>query len=59
MFDKGYITFMDNGSLLISKLLDESTRVLMNLHEDMKIKVNDQQSQYMTWHREYCFKDNV
>ncbi|WP_181410197.1 HNH endonuclease [Paenibacillus sp. tmac-D7] len=59
MFDKGYITFMDNGSMLISKLLDETTRVLMNLHEDMKIKVNDQQSQYMTWHREYCFKDNV
>lgn len=59
LFDKGYVTFTDTGSMIISKLLDKTTRDLMNLQEEMKIRVNDQQIKYIAWHRENCFKDNL
>jgi hypothetical protein len=56
LFDKGYISFSDNGSLLFSNQINEETRILMNLNNEMKIKLNNKQLQYLEWHRENCFK---
>lgn len=55
LFDKGYISFEDNGDILISASIDESTRLLFNINNKFKIKMNKKQLQYMQWHRENKF----
>ena len=56
LFDKGYISFDDDGTILISDSLDEATRVFLNINETMKISMNEDQKQYMKWHREHLFQ---
>ncbi|WHY65640.1 HNH endonuclease signature motif containing protein [Neobacillus sp. SuZ13] len=58
LFDKGYISFEDNGDILISASIDESTRLLFNINNKFKIKMNKKQLQYMQWHRENKFVKN-
>ncbi|MFJ8264774.1 HNH endonuclease [Peribacillus asahii] len=57
VFDKGYISFADDGLILISDSLDEATKVFLNINEIMNIRVNESQRQYMKWHRENLFKN--
>ncbi|MGG3801225.1 HNH endonuclease [Metabacillus fastidiosus] len=52
LFDKGYISFDDDGTILISLSLDEGTGLFMNVNESMKISMNESQREYMKWHRE-------
>lgn len=47
LFDKGYISFDDNGRILISDILNESTKVFLNVNETMNISMNESQEQYM------------
>jgi putative restriction endonuclease len=56
LFDKGYISFDDDGKILISDSLDEATKVFLNINEIMKIKMNEEQQIYMKWHRENIYK---
>jgi hypothetical protein len=55
LFDKGYISFDDDGTILISDILDEATRVFLNINETMKISMSESQRGYMKWHRENLF----
>ncbi|MED2793175.1 HNH endonuclease [Bacillus wiedmannii] len=56
LFDKGYISFEDDGAILISDCLDEATKVFLNISDKMKINMNKRQKQYMEWHRNDIFK---
>lgn len=56
LFDKGFICFDDEGAIVISASLDKATKVFLNINDDMKISLNDDQQQYMKWHREKLFK---
>jgi hypothetical protein len=56
LFDKGYISFEDDGIIMISDRLDEATKVFLNINESMNIRMNQSQQQYVKWHREYTFK---
>lgn len=56
LFDKGHISFDDNGTILISDRLDEATKVFLNINKNMKIRMNEGQREYMKWHRENIFK---
>ncbi|PHD44910.1 hypothetical protein COF67_25415 [Bacillus toyonensis] len=56
LFDKGYISFNDEGGVLISNSLDETTKVFLNMNETMNIRINENQWEYMKWHREKIFK---
>lgn len=58
LFDKGYISFDDDGTILISASLDEVTKVFLNINETMKIEMNEGQRHYIKWHREDIFKSN-
>lgn len=58
LFDKGYISFNGEGTVLISNSLDEVTKVFLNINENMKINMNESQQQYMNWHRSNVFKFN-
>ncbi|ASL64004.1 HNH endonuclease [Bacillus cereus] len=56
LFDKGYISFNEDGRILISESVDEATNVFLNINETMKIKMNNSQKKYIKWHREKIFK---
>ncbi|RKQ32304.1 HNH endonuclease [Oceanobacillus halophilus] len=56
LFDKGYVTFNDNGDILISSSIDEPTCILLNIHNQIKLKINKKQMEYMKWHRKVIFK---
>lgn len=56
LFDKNYISFDDDGHILISDMLSEENRILLNVHEDMRIKMTDEMTKYMAYHRENKYK---
>jgi len=55
VFDKGYITFDQNGLMMISSELTLETRALLNLNPERKVELSDKQSEYILWHRENIF----
>ncbi|PHE73322.1 restriction endonuclease [Bacillus wiedmannii] len=55
LFDKGYISFEDDGKILISDILNEATKVFLNVNKTMNIRMNEGQRKYMKWHRENLY----
>lgn len=55
LFDKGYITFYDDGLIMISDLIDESQLEMLNINKNIRITFNDSTRQYIKWHRENEF----
>ncbi len=53
LFDSGYISFNDNGMVIISNKLSESTISSMNLDHLKKLRITDDMKLYLKWHREY------
>ncbi|MDI6678271.1 HNH endonuclease [Bacillus wiedmannii] len=43
LFDKGYISFGDDGEILISISLDESLKIFLNIHDNLQIQMNEMQ----------------
>jgi putative restriction endonuclease len=56
LFDKGYISFDDEGSIIISESIENSLKVFLNINERMKVNLNEKQKPYMKWHREIRFR---
>lgn len=56
LFDRGYISFTDKGEILITRTLNELSKSLMNLSENMKIILKGNQNKYMRWHRRNLFE---
>lgn len=56
LFDKGYISFNDNGEILISDRLSDDTKRLLAISEEIKISISDENKIYLKWHRENIFK---
>lgn len=56
LFDKGYISFDEGGTILISNSLDGDTKIFLNIKETIKINMIESQRHYMKWHRENLFK---
>jgi len=58
LFDRGYISFADNGQLRLSKNLDKAT--LNKWHIPSRTNVgsfNKDQRRYLNYHRRYVFRD--
>lgn len=55
-FDKGYISFHQDGTLCISSKLGLETRALMNLVEGSKVELKEQSKKYMQWHQKNMFR---
>ena len=51
LFDKGYISFDDNGRILISDEMDKINQTFCNINSDMSVEVNDKQKDYLEYHR--------
>ena len=57
LFDRGFITFNDTGSIMISKQLKGVGYFnLLNIDTDSKIKMNRERIECMEWHRNNKFK---
>lgn len=52
LFDKGYISFDENGSIKISRLIDKYSYKMLNINENISIKINEEQNKYMEYHRQ-------
>ena len=50
-FDLGFISFSDNGEIIISEKLSEINRTFLNIHKGMKILVTDENCEYLKYHR--------
>ena len=57
LFDKGFISFDENGSLMVSDWLSpqNKNRIDFNYSPD-DLFLNDQRRKYLEYHREYVFK---
>lgn len=56
LFDNGYISFNDNGKILISKTINEKNKKLLNVSENMTIEMSSATKTYMIFHREKVYK---
>jgi hypothetical protein len=58
LFDKGFITFDENGEIIISEQIDEVTKVFLNIRDGVQIKVSKGQLKYLEWHKNHVFVRN-
>lgn len=57
LFDQGYISFNDDGSIIISKMLSKQDIQEFHLSEEIRIKqVTPKMKEYLNYHRENVFK---
>ncbi|WP_342570594.1 HNH endonuclease [Paenibacillus sp. FSL R5-0749] len=56
LLDKGLISFRDDGFILVSPLLEAHNKILMNVHEEMKVNLLERHKVYLEYHRERIFK---
>lgn len=54
-FDKGYITFNEEGEMLVSNELSGETKALLNLKEGQQITLSNGNVKYIEWHRKNIF----
>lgn len=55
LFDSGFITFDNDGSIIISNKLDSNNQIFMNVFDDMKIDMSEGNKKYMEYHRNNKF----
>ena len=58
LFDRGYISFDDEGKIIISKMITKRNQDLLNISESMKIQISGEMATFLKWHREK-YKDNL
>lgn len=59
LFDKFYISFDDDGNILLSDNVDESVYDKLKITGDIsKVTLNNENKKYMKWHREQFEKKN-
>lgn len=55
LFDKGYISFDDNGYIIFSRFIDKVDRRLLNMDNSLHlIKIEDEHKYYLKYHRDNC-----
>ncbi len=57
LFDGGWISFDDNGNILISDTLQQNDKIFMNVREDMKIVLTEKNKHYLKYHRANVYRD--
>ena len=56
LFDKGYISFSENGNILLSSNIAEEELLLMNVDKNFRLEVSDAMRKYLDYHRQSIFK---
>lgn len=58
LFDKGFISFKDDGSIMISEHLSEIDRIFTNVRSNMSIELTEGNRHYLQYHRANVYKSN-
>lgn len=56
LFDGGWITFNDEGNIIISSALQQNDKMFMNVKEGMNIELSQKNRKYIEYHRENIYK---
>lgn len=56
LFDSGYISFDENGTIMISEELGQVDAIFMNVDKNMKISLSSKNKKYLEYHRNNIFK---
>lgn len=56
LFDKGFISFEDNGNIIISKQISTKNITKLGVNPNMKISVHKRHIHFLKWHRKNMFK---
>lgn len=59
LFDQGYISFSDNGDILISDDLSQIDQTLMNVRRGMHIDLSEGNKSYLSYHRKLFSARNL
>lgn len=57
VFDLGYITFTESGSIIVSNYVEQPQ--VLGVVSDMHIEMADSHQEYMAYHREKVFKEGL
>lgn len=58
-FDRGLITFADDGAVIVSPILSTNDRQALSVHDELRIpSLAGGHRHYLKWHREYVFRAN-
>lgn len=56
LFDRGYISFEDNGHIIYSKYIDDNDRRLLRMDNNLRLtKIEDNHKTFLDYHRNNCF----
>ncbi len=55
LFDLGFISFGDDGKVLVSPRLSQDDRTLLNIFDDMEMKLDKGNSYFLKYHRDNIF----
>lgn len=58
LFDKGFISFKDDGSIMISEHLSETDRIFTNVRPNMSIELTEGNKRYLRYHRDNVYRGN-
>ena len=59
LFDMGFISFADDGKILLSAELSEEELRLMNIDKSFMLKIPEGMRKYITYHRENIFRGQL
>lgn len=60
LFDRGFISFKDNGDLMVSRLCSEAVLTALGLRAPLNVgPFSPEQCVYLQYHREHCFKKGL
>ena len=57
IFDLGFITFENNGKIIISNYLEETAK--LGVTHNMSVNLNDHHQEYIEYHRDMVFESNI
>lgn len=55
LFNQGWISFDDNGKIIIADEMSQEDRIFMNVNKDMKITLSEKNKIYLQYHRSNIF----
>lgn len=56
LFDLGFISFDEDGKIIISEYLNETERIFMNVNPRARIDLTSGNKKYLKYHREHIFR---
>lgn len=56
LFDKGYISFSNDGKIMISSRISSTDCIFTNVNPEMKIPLTEKNRKYLSFHRNIIFK---